>query len=103
MAVLAFVHILFLARVKEEASNVTRDSFKKVLNPNGTVKYMIYVPQGTTKCDQGNISAREAAKFKKHPIALPCSVKKLDFSVVWTSWISYLTSLTGGHRKCSSK
>ena len=83
----------FLPRIREEASNVTRGSFKKVLNVDGTVKYIIYVPQGTTKRDRGNDNSVNASKYNKHPIALPCTVKVMDFIHVFDVMCSHLDKI----------
>ena len=73
--------IYFLPRVKEEVWNARRGDFRRVFNPDGSLKGIIYAPMGSLKRDQGNKTALKSAGAFKRPCVLPCVTEpKLCFA-----------------------
>eukprot|EP00092_Neocalanus_flemingeri_P039204 GFUD01042673.1.p1 GENE.GFUD01042673.1~~GFUD01042673.1.p1 ORF type:complete len:457 (+),score=91.19 GFUD01042673.1:208-1578(+) len=73
--------LFFGPRVKTEIYNVTRGDFRRIKNKDGSVRCVVYVPQGQLKKDRGDKPGNRNSGAYKRPAALSCKTEpKLDFS-----------------------
>ena len=66
--------LYFNPRVRSEAYNITRSELRRIYNPDGTPKCVVYIPQSSLKMDQGTCSSSStrASRVYKRPAVLPC-------------------------------
>jgi len=85
--------ITFFPRVREEAKRVTRGDFKRIMNPDGTVRCVVYGPRGKCKRDRGSRAGDKGAAVFKRPIALPSKEPKISFPVILDTMEAHLDLL----------
>jgi hypothetical protein len=74
--------------------NVKRGDFFVVRNPNGSVRCVVYAPQGQLKRDRGHTTGATQARVFKRPVALPCPGEpKLSFDIILDTMFSHLDKL----------
>ena len=77
------INLYFMPRVRTECKNIVRGDFVRVRGPDGNVVGVLYVCQGTTKKDRGQVKAQDAAGYYKRPFAYVTAEDKLNFDRVF--------------------
>ena len=87
------IGIYFMPRIRTEMMNICRGDFVRLLNPDGSVRAVIYVPHGLTKKDRGNSTAKDSAGYFKRPMAVKGRKRKFDFDYVLSKYEEHLDLL----------
>jgi len=86
--------VIFNPRVRTEVFNARRGDFKRITNPDGSTRYIQYIPGGHLKRDMGDRTGLAAARAMKRPVGVPCpSILKLDFPTVLDEFEKHLDML----------